>query len=344
MVVEKDSSILGYPGEISKALNADHHNVCKYESPTDPNYIAVRNVLKSLVSNIARKADAAKGLYLPGRKALRDLQSLLAVSELPDVDYKDYNFFRDQWTEGTNDWILRVEDFIKWRNTRDSTHRMLWLSGGPGTGKSVMSSFVVNSLVEEGASCQYFFFRIGNRGKRGLSLLLRSLAYQVAQSMPGVLQKVTELGDEAIDFGTADPKIIWDRIFKSILFKVGEQHPLYWVIDGLDEAEHPLAVIKVLSDISSSSIPIRILFAGRRTPKITAAFQKVPGTLGFKTISIEGHLDDLRQHIHQELDLGGSAEFIEDIERRIVEQSQGNFLVSIITCVSYTSTGANHEL
>lgn len=49
MVLEKDSSILGYPGEISKPLDADHHGVCKYESPNDSRYITIRNVLKSLV-------------------------------------------------------------------------------------------------------------------------------------------------------------------------------------------------------------------------------------------------------------------------------------------------------
>jgi hypothetical protein len=55
MVLEKDSSVLGYPGEISKPLDADHHGVCKYESPDDPSYIAVRNVLKSLVRNAKAK-------------------------------------------------------------------------------------------------------------------------------------------------------------------------------------------------------------------------------------------------------------------------------------------------
>lgn len=50
MVLEKDSSVLGYPGEISKPLDADHHGVCKYASPDDPSYIAVRNVLKTLIT------------------------------------------------------------------------------------------------------------------------------------------------------------------------------------------------------------------------------------------------------------------------------------------------------
>ena len=52
MTVEKESSILGYPGEVSRSLNADHHDVCKYSSRSDPNYIIVRNALSSLVNTI----------------------------------------------------------------------------------------------------------------------------------------------------------------------------------------------------------------------------------------------------------------------------------------------------
>jgi hypothetical protein len=55
MVLEKDSSILGYPGEISKSLNADHHDVCKYISQEDSNYVSVRNALKSLVGRFRPK-------------------------------------------------------------------------------------------------------------------------------------------------------------------------------------------------------------------------------------------------------------------------------------------------
>lgn len=54
-VLEKESSVLGYPGEISKPLDADHHSVCKYDGPNDPRYIAVRNVLKHLVTNSKHK-------------------------------------------------------------------------------------------------------------------------------------------------------------------------------------------------------------------------------------------------------------------------------------------------
>lgn len=325
MVVEKDSSVLGYPGEVSKALNADHHNVCKYDGPQDPNYITVRNVLKSLVSKIISKNNAKRPGPSDRRESL-DLRSLLSISDPPVTDYI---FFRDRWTQGTNDWIIQDEAFLEWRNAPESTHRLLWLSGGAATGKSVMSSFLINNLTEGEFLCQYFFITFDDWKKRTLSLLLRSLAYQLALSVPGFLQRVTELVDEGIDFETADPRIIWDRIFKSILFKLEQRQPLYWIIDGLDEAEDPRAVIKLLSDISSSSVPFRILFTGRRTSEIMTAFDRLPQSCGFRTISIEGHLDDLRQHVRQELIVSDSAEFRGEIERRIVEGSQNNFLVSI---------------
>jgi hypothetical protein len=302
---------------------ADHHGVCKYDSRQDPNYVAVRNVLKSLVSKLIEK-DSKKPDLLD-RRLYFDLKSFLAISEPPGIDYI---FFRDQWTQGTNNWLLDDDAFVEWRDALEPTHRLLWLSGGAGTGKSVMASFIINSLVEQEHWCQHYFIRYGERKKRTLGLLLRSLAFQITQTVPGILKEVAELRDEGIDFETADPRVIWDRIFRSIVFAQEAQQPLYWVIDGLDEVEDPRAVIKLLMDISASAIPVRILFTGRRTSDITAAFERVPKSVGYGTVSIEGHLDDLRQHIRQELDVSGDDDFKAEIERRITEGSQNSFLVS----------------
>lgn len=50
--MEKASATLGYPDEITRSLNADHHTVCKFDSIQDSNYISVRNALKTLVTTI----------------------------------------------------------------------------------------------------------------------------------------------------------------------------------------------------------------------------------------------------------------------------------------------------
>ncbi|KAI1661234.1 hypothetical protein F4813DRAFT_385767 [Daldinia decipiens] len=322
MVLEKDSSVLGYPGETSKALDADHHGVCKYESPRDPNYITVRNVLKSLLSKIISTNNSRK----PGpsnRRESHDLRSFLAITEIPAIDY---SFFRDQWARGTCEWILQDVSFVEWLQASESTSSLLWLSGGAATGKSVLSSFIINHLAERDACCQYYFIRFGDQKKRTLSSLLRSLAYQIALTIPGFLQRLLELTDEAVDYETADPRTIWERIFKAILFNMEERKPLYWVIDGLDEAHDPRAIIKLLSDVVHSSIPLRIVLIGRRSSEIESAFQKVSNSLKSRTINIEGHLEDLRCYVRQELSMSGGSEFKENVIQRIVEGSQNNFL------------------
>lgn len=323
MVLEKESSVLGYPGEVSKALSADHHGICKYEGPQDPNYITIRNVLKSLVGKILAK-DNAKQPELSERRAALDLKSLFALTELPGLDYI---FFRDQWTEDTNNWINHDKTLLQWRDSQDDLS-VLWLNGGAATGKSILASTIINNLAQDGHGCQYFFIRHGDRKKRSLSFLLRSLAFQIAQSVPGLAHQLNELKDEGIDFGAADSKVIWDRVFKSAIFKFSWEQPLYWIVDGLDEIESPRTAVKLLLDITACS-PIHILFSSRRTPEIISALDRRPAAVHFSILDIDGHLEDIGIHVRQELRVPGGNEFKERIEKQIVEKSQNNFLVSI---------------
>jgi hypothetical protein len=142
------------------------------------------------------------------------------------------------------------------------------------------------------------------------------------------MQSLSTLADENIDFETVDPRIIWDRVFKSIIFRYEAEHPWYWVIDGLDEAENSRAVIKMLLDIASA-LPIRILFISRPASEIMASFERRPSKCSFRTISIEGRVEDIRVYVRHELRVSGSDKLMDDIERCIVEGSQNNFLVRL---------------
>ena len=322
MVLEKDSSVLGYPGEVSRAMHADHHTICKYDGVRDPNYITVRNILKSLVSKLISQ-DNGKEVSPPEKGPSLDLKSLLALPELPA---SDFIFYRDQWTQGTSEWILTDENFLHWKQQSTRNHSVLWLKGGAATGKSVLSSFVINSLVEDGMKCQYFFIRYGDKRKRTLSFMLRSLVYQIAHTVDGMMEQMSSLVDEGLDFETADPGFIWHRVFKSIIFKQRSVQPMYWVIDGLDEADDPGVTLKLLADVTSV-IPLRIFFSGRPTPGINTAWKKLSSHLTSRCITIEGRLFDFHHYIKQELDVPGTPEFQDEIEERIVQAAENNFLV-----------------
>ncbi|KAL4963063.1 uncharacterized protein BDV14DRAFT_202312 [Aspergillus stella-maris] len=343
MILEKDSSTLGYPGEISKSLDADHHGVCKYEDRRDPNYITVRNALKSIVSKIISTVSPQEKTAITHSRKPSDLKNALGLPQLPDVDFI---FFKDQWTAGTSNWILEDERFVQWLTS--SRPSLLFAHGGAATGKSVLASFIINHLVERGVHCQYFFIRFADRKKRTLSLLLRSLAYQITEHIPEFGVQIAELANEAVEFGTADPRTIWERLFKSVLFKMEETQPIYWVIDGLDEADDVRSTVKLLADIQFSSIPIHVLLLGRDTTEITTALVKLPNSLPQGAIKIEGHVEDFYAHIDQELTMGGSDEFRDNIVQRIVAGAQDNFLwvrlavEKLNTCI--TSSDASDAL
>lgn len=326
MILKKDSSVLGYPGEGSQPLDADHQNMCKYDGPKDPNYVSVSNVIRNLVNKIITSSKGQKSVPITRRES-QDVRAMLAISQLPDADFM---FFRDLWAQDTCEWILKEDEFLRWKDLSQPrpTSSLLWLGGGAAAGKSVLSSFIINNLVKQGLCCQYFFFRFGDDKKRTISLLLRSLAYQIARQVPAFVENLLQLVDETIDFETVGHLTIWDRIFRSLLFRSSNLRPLYWVIDGLDEADEPRAVIKLLSETSQSLVPIRILILGRNTSEIETAFQQASRVISLRSIYIEVHPEDMRQFIQEEFGMPGKAECPKIIENRLVEGTQNNFLVS----------------
>jgi hypothetical protein len=54
LIVNPDSAALGYREEKQMPMNADHRSICKFETPTDPNYLSLCNALASTVNNISK--------------------------------------------------------------------------------------------------------------------------------------------------------------------------------------------------------------------------------------------------------------------------------------------------
>ncbi|KAI1460210.1 hypothetical protein F4805DRAFT_418612 [Annulohypoxylon moriforme] len=329
MVLEKDSSVLGYPGEISKPLDADHHGVCKYASPDDPSYISVRNVLKTLIAGDKTKhklLDSDQAILPDNRYLIKPLVSFeeyLSVPESPDTDY---NFFRDRWTPGTCSWIERDDVFNAWLEDTSHQPRVIWINGNAASGKSILSTFIINHVVQLGLPCQYFFIRFMSQEKRGLSMLLRSLACQLANSVPGYAEKLRRLDAAAEDLKTAEYRILWQWLFRQALFNLDYKNRLYWIIDGLDEADLPLALIRLLSELDQTTVPLRVLVVSRKTHEISLAFQKLSQQIRTDTIQIKGNPVDFRIYIEQELDLAGDRTYREDTCTKLLSRTKDNFL------------------
>ncbi|KAL8697637.1 MAG: hypothetical protein Q9224_002209 [Gallowayella concinna] len=329
MVLEKDSSILGYPNEVSKPLEADHHNVCKYSSQQDPNYVSVRNALKSLLRNLAtalvrQPSPAPPSDMLENGVAMRKVENLLNVFDAPE---DDYDFFKDRWMPGSCEWVFSRSELLSWLCDSTACSRILWAHGIPGCGKSVLSSYVIGQLQELGYSCQYFFFRFGDHTKRTVNALLRSLTYQAAVQLPELRGVLHQMSGNTVKLDKAEGRTIWQKVFVSKLFKLRRQQPLYWVIDALDECEAPQLLLNLVSSISSSQVPIRIMFVGRKTQVLSSALHRLDSSIPINHLAVDDAKEDLELYVTREVEyMRGDPRVKAHIIRTVCEKADGNFL------------------
>lgn len=51
LIINKDLTVLGYLNKRLVYINANHREICKYPSQTDPNYLIIRNALASTITS-----------------------------------------------------------------------------------------------------------------------------------------------------------------------------------------------------------------------------------------------------------------------------------------------------
>lgn len=323
MVLEKDSSILGYPNEISKGLEADHHNVCKFANTEDPNYVSVRNILRSLLGRFGTR-EPPKELYDKDTLDPQKLEKFLGVAA-PPVD--DHEFFLDRWMPGSCEWISADKNFSSWVEDESLQSRVLWVHGVPGAGKSVLSSFVVKHLGDIGVPTQFFFFRYGEHSKRSTSALLRSIAHQTACAVPEYGAVLSRMADDIETVSKADARSLWQKLFVSALFPLRLSRPLFWLIDALDECDAPQQLLSFLSDIRRSHVPIRIQLVSRKTQALSMAIQRMAENLEVAELAMDRTGKDLYQYVTSEIKyVPGRPEFKTRISGKILDAAHGNFL------------------
>ncbi|KAJ5834799.1 Cytochrome cd1-nitrite reductase-like C-terminal heme d1 [Penicillium robsamsonii] len=321
MVVEKESATLGYPKEISKALAADHHTVCKFDSTQDSNYISVRNALKTLVSSIRSAGQSLFGEQ--GGTKLEQLQTMLAVSE---TFSEDLDFFHARWTPGTCDWIIAHPSFTRWMDPAEDSPTMLWLHALPASGKSVLSAFVTHKLLEESV-CVYYFFRFSDDSKRSLSACLRSIAFQIAKQLPGFCRALKNMPSATKTLEKTDSKAIWERIFVQLLFKIRFSTTIYCVIDALDESDNPQQLVELMQSVSHSLTRIKVILVSRQTPGLIITFDRLSTVASVAYLPLENTKSDIRLYVKREVEyMRAAPEFKARLVDKMVKCADGNFL------------------
>ena len=119
---------------------------------------------------------------------------------------------KGDWPDANSTWVKLNKHYEAWLMT--SSPGILWVSGGPGKGKTEVSSFLAESLSrmtreKKHGRFIYFFCNDGNDKQNSALTILRSLILQLLAEEPGLLHWVLPAYDTRVEYTLRNVRFLW---------------------------------------------------------------------------------------------------------------------------------------
>lgn len=236
---------------------------------------------------------------------------------------------------GTCEWLLTQEDYRMWLS--ELGVQVLCLEGNPGTGKTMMSTFLIEKIQErlrkhpEKTHLAFYFCKNADDDRNSAAGILRGLIYQILRQSKDKL--IRHIVDPFKDKGQSlfeDVHALWDILIS--MAEANSFQELFLVIDGIDECreesrEPLLHNIRSLANKGSTSSTMRFILCGRPIVSFgptSEAFRKI-------RIDTEKISDDLPRFIDARVnetaeEKGWPSHLTEDVREHLIRTAEGTFL------------------
>ncbi|KAH9062620.1 hypothetical protein EDB83DRAFT_845364 [Lactarius deliciosus] len=197
------------------------------------------------------------------KKIRKDLRKWVAFPD-PSVNY---NVASNRRHKGTAAWCTKGDTLADWKTSGP----LLWIHGKPGSGKSVLSSAIIQdikAISDSGdARMAYFFFDFTGTETQDSRVFLSSLLVQLSNQsdqLCDILQKLFSAHKDGSEQPTDD------SLFKCLenMLTIEGQVPIYLIMDALDECpndsgipsprEKVLELVKALVEIRRPNLRLCI--------------------------------------------------------------------------------------
>lgn len=167
------------------------------------------------------------------------------------------------------DWILENPEYKVF--TRPGGSTMLTILGRPGEGKTFLATFVVETLLRaDNTQALYFFCKAGDPEKRSALRVLRTLLAQLLRCDKALYEVIEEIyynNGHAVAQSVVDVKAAL-----GLALQAASSPEVYIVIDGLDECQDNLDLIRILLELRSNATTarkaVRLMLCTRDHPDI----------------------------------------------------------------------------
>jgi hypothetical protein len=247
----------------------------------------------------------------------------------------NYHKAHKQRQAETGLWLLDGPKFTEWKESAGSR---LWLYGIPGCGKTILSSTIIEHLLQhchgnDRMVTAYFYFDFNDIQKQDPELMLRSLVCQLVQRSVTIPKGVDALFS-ACNNGQRQPSL---HALLEITSQVMRQFThAYIVLDALDECTQRQELMDMLETVAGWQLDnVHMLMTSRKERDIESSlesFVKEEDTICLQRDVVD---KDIQRYVQQRLgDDKGLAKWNKDaavrqeIEAALMHGAHGMFVYS----------------
>ncbi|KAK6518961.1 hypothetical protein TWF281_003651 [Arthrobotrys megalospora] len=236
VIVNRSSAILNVPHGKYAPLYADHRDICRFENAESDNYKKVLRAILEMADEITKRKTQKALSSAASDKSLDDLEKA-CMEQLNIVDIATaHQAYLETYVDGTLQWLAINDKYIAWVSTTKAS--LLWVTGPPGCGKTIMSSYVSEILSEKtmGSSivCR-FFCDARTKERQNFVNMLRSIIYQIVIRRRRLLKLVRKARSLQGPQLFQQPSGLWDLLLD--LLKAEKQKQIIIVVDAIDECD-----------------------------------------------------------------------------------------------------------
>ncbi|KAF5538071.1 ankyrin protein 3 [Fusarium phyllophilum] len=309
-------------------INRNHSEMVKYSGVHDQLYRRVVVALRPILGVSRGRLMIGVCVQLSG-----DEQECLKSLSFPEQEHRSCEI---SYASDTCDWLLEDCNYQKWIN---AARGLFWIKGCPGTGKSVLMKFAVDTMSRRKSGEVITSFFIHGRGiplQQTPLGIFRALLNSLLISFPKYLTELTEVfQDKQKRYGSYEQKNGWkwsekelEKFLYRLLIEGTKDMPVVIFIDALDECgDHAKSLLVSLKSLAETAEQegslIRICFSSRHFP-----------ILGHETMArvyVEEKNDqDIRLVIEDRLKEIKPIERRRQIEKEILSNAHGGFQWAIL--------------
>ncbi|RDW93506.1 uncharacterized protein DSM5745_00828 [Aspergillus mulundensis] len=238
---------------------------------------------------------------------------------------------------GTGTWLLNSKAYKIWKGNRGleaTPVPPIWLRGIPGSGKTVLSSSIIEDCAglvsSPTTSLLYFFFDFTDAEKRTHDAMVRSFVWQLAGQGSNEMRILSELFSRC-NGGRAQPSR--KHLYNTFGDMVKGKKDIYIVIDALDECTDRKNVMWLMQKFTSWwKAELHLCVSSRQEKDINKVLQQIVPENGRIVLDKERVNADIHHYLRRRLQVDEGFDkwrklpnTAQEIERKIMDKADGMF-------------------